>query len=205
MRNFIVMRYLTVLLLVPVLFFACKKDPAPGPLPDHTHAAFAARVDSVVYAFNTTDTNYLWTATVNRTFFPAPAPHTSVYNSQLYNPWTLRPSFVITKGTLHHGDSIPSDSAFIQFFQPGVYPYSVNADSGFQVLWVDLQGTLWNTSEMSGYQGNHQMRIVSSSSFYENGVCVVKFKVNFSCTLYHPAYPSIELIDGWYEGYVKNE
>ncbi len=165
---------------------------------------FSATVDSVTYNFSTADTNFTFEATVNKTWGTPPNPNTAIYSSQVYRTIGFNPSVVVRKGRLSFYDSIPDNDDFLNFFAIGTYTYSVNAMDGFEILFVDQQGVLWNTSELLGYQGSHRFTIMTSTPFMDNGICSVKITASFSCTLYHPAYGWIELENGYYEGVFKN-
>lgn len=202
------MQRLFLISIIIVTAFSCRRDDEEngGVLYDNQNMAFAASIDSVVYAFNTAQTPYVGNSSFDVDYNQPSAPNTARYSAQIYVPSTLRPSILIRKGELSFNDSLPSDSLFESWFQPGIYNYSINALNGFEVLWVDMNGTLWNTSEMNGDQTGHTFRISNSRSFIDsNGIFCVKFNAEFSCNLYHPAYPSMLLADGVFEGIIRKQ
>jgi hypothetical protein len=171
--------------------------------PAHSQASFT--LGNNVYPIHSTDSGYNTDASVQHLIASPPSFSSAVYSSQVYNTTDFRGSMIVKRGKLQHYGPLPSDSLFLSFFTPGEHSFSVNAQNGYEVLCVDLAGVLWSTSELSGYQGNNKFRVLSAEPFYRNGICCVKIKACFTCTVYHPAYGPQPLTNGYYEGYFENE
>ena len=194
--------------LILVSIVSCRRDREEdnGPQPDNQNSAFAARVDSVVYAFNTTNSTYFGSSSFDVTYNQPANWNSAKYSSQIFVPLTFRPSVLIRKGEVHFPDSVPTDSLFASFFEAGTYQYASQAVGGMEVLWIDTNGVLWSTSAMSGDQSGHTFVINNVRTFEDHsGVFCVKFNANFSCTLYNPDFPPILMQDAVYEGIIRKE
>lgn len=197
-------KLLPFILVLAAFVFSCTKETLPKSEyhPGETIGYVVVAGDTVV--MNSNMAGFISLASISKVIRTFPDSSTAIYASQLYDTTSLHPAIIIKKGMLRFRDSIPRDAQFINFFQPGVQNWSVNALDGVEVIYVDPQGTVWSTSETGGYQGTHSFVITEATPFWENGIRCVKIKAVFDCTLYHPAYQPIALLRGVYIGIFRN-
>lgn len=107
----------------------------------------------------------------------------------------------ITKGTVEQfGGGYITEENFVNFFEKGEVNYSVDADDGMEIVYVDADGTEWSTSNQSGDQTNSSFnfKILRDESFVD---LYMKYLATFNCTLYDDGDSSIQLTDGKCIGY----
>jgi hypothetical protein len=198
-------RILTCILAVSALTLqnCSREDIVTSPFTPSTSAGFIVIYGDTV-RMSAIMPGFISTATVSKTIGTFPNNSSGIYASQLYDTTSLDPAIIIKKGTLFFSDTVATNAQFIDCFQTGTQNWSVNALNGVEVIYVDPQGTVWSTSEAGGYQGSHTFKITESTSFMDNGVMCVQIKAVFNCTLYHPAYQPIELLQGVYVGIFRN-
>jgi hypothetical protein len=195
--------------IIPVLVIAffiassCRKEDGPRTafVPGETISYIVVAGDTVT--MNSNMPGFFSLASVNKVI-GFPDSSSAIYASQLYHSTLLHPAIIIKKGELAFSDTVATDAQFIDFFKTGIQNWSVNALNGVEVIYVDPQGNIWNTSEMGGYQGTHRFEITEAIPFIDNGTRCVKIKAVFDCTFYHPAYQPFELIQGVYIGIFIN-
>jgi hypothetical protein len=197
-------KLMPVLLVFASFVFSCKKDALPKTkyTPGETIGYIIVASDTVV--MNSNMPGFISNASASTVIGVYPDSNSAIYISELYDSISLHPAIIIKKGKLRFTDTIADNARFIEFFKTGIQDWSVNALDGVEVIYVDPQGTVWNTSEVGGYQGSHLFEITEAIPFMDNGTMCVKIKAVFDCTLYHPAYQPIELIQGVYIGIYKN-
>lgn len=102
----------------------------------------------------------------------------------------------VTRGTLRarEGDPIPEDD-FAQLFAVGQYPITSNAENGFEIRFVDKNGTEWSSSYIGADQSNSQFEILEVVTGLVEIVeeeFTVKIKARYNCTLFDQAGESKE-------------
>jgi hypothetical protein len=176
--------------LVLLLIFAisCKKEqpaPTPGSADPQNFSSFGLTINNHSFSYNTDDTDVVSNALAIKDIHSPPQMSSGLYQSYITTTGSM-PALVVNRGRLLFPDTIPSNTAFLSLFTIGDHSFSISANDGFEVDWIDPQGNIWSTSEMNGYQGNNKFRIIAANHFYENGVYCVKVFAVFSCTLYRP-------------------
>lgn len=89
----------------------------------------------------------------------------------------------VTKGTLH-GYITATDDDFKNFFAPGDYPFSVGAENGVVIGWLDESGTEWDSDKGTADQTGSSFKIVSQSVAQTVINLYLTVRVQFNCKLY---------------------
>jgi len=81
--------------------------------------------------------------------------------------------------------SIPTDAAFEANFTPGTYDYAIEADGGVEIVYKDVTGVRWSSS--NGDQTNSTFEILEAISGTVQSSFVVTIRAQYECMLYTEA------------------
>jgi len=90
----------------------------------------------------------------------------------------------ISRGTLTYDLSngpIPGNVNFASMFEEGDYPFSKDADAGFQLKFMDDNGVEWSSSNGDAINNSNWLTITESISGEVGGSFLVTIKAEYSC------------------------
>lgn len=100
-------------------------------------------------------------------------------------------SLDITKGILHNYLSL-TNAQFYAYFTPGDFNYTSGPDydpfqngDGFNITWIDPDGTEWDTFSGTGDQTGSTIKIISEQDAQSPINYYLMVKLQFSCKLYN--------------------
>ncbi len=105
-------------------------------------------------------------------------------------------SLSISKGLMHNFTTA-TQTDLKNFFAPGSYDYSINAQNGVQLSWQDSTSKIWSTSFGTGDQTGSNFNIVSVKDDPDaSGKYYVKVKATFNCTFYDDLGSVLPVVNG---------
>ena len=91
---------------------------------------------------------------------------------------------VVSKGTLTFNTAsgtTPTNTEFESMFEKGDYDFSMDAENGFQLVFMDDDGVEWSSSKGDAINSSNWLSIKDMVSGDVNGVFSVTIRAEFSC------------------------
>jgi hypothetical protein len=198
-------RFYFALLLVSAILIGCNEDndnqPEPNPqLTIDSKPSFIGTIDGNLKSYD--DKNSVSIQGSGGGIVPAPDTSKFTYDSQLGSLDFERGYIMIELGTLKiPNGGLPEDEDFFNFFVVGQIPYSKGYIDGIEIRYWDENNKEWNTSFSNGDQESNTFTFSGLRKEYLNSLAIVKYKADFSCTLYDEEGNSIVLSNGVYVNY----
>lgn len=204
------MKKIAFLFLFGSVFLAgCPKHeiiPAPTPEAD-LQAHFEGTINGTDVELTQNVEGYFLLTEKSKSIEPSPTPSTAVYHAEFKSEQTLV-SMKISLGSIVWDGSLSDDptlTLFNNFFTATLTPaYSLDADSGFQVVYRDGLGNVWTSDPASAAPQD----VVFSNVIQESDIAgdYSKFTCTFNCTVYRTVGPdtfSLLIEDAVYEGWFQ--
>ena len=180
--------------------------PPPKPEVDLT-ASFSGQLEGSNYELIQDVNGYYCEATQAKEILPTPQPSTVTYYSAIKSDSQL--DFIqigIGKLNFNADNSIdPSVEQFTSFFNSNTSPdYSLDAESGVEIVFRDGQGNVWRSMEGTGEPQDFQFTSLTQESD-ENGD-YMKFTAQFNVSLFDDIQNPTDTIvfeNAIFEGYFQ--
>jgi hypothetical protein len=201
-------KLLSVLLLTTVLFSCVDHEVIPPPKEEvELNSSFSAMLEGAEYELIQDVDGYYSAPTQAKEILPVPQLSTVTYFSAMKSD--ASDDFIqigIGKLNFNADASIdPSVEQFSTFFNSNTNPdYSLDAESGVEVVFRDGNGTVWRSYEDSGEPQNFTFSSLVQESDEEGDY--MKFVANFSLELYDDLVAPTDTIlmeNAVFEGYFK--
>lgn len=180
----------------------------PAPTPEaELNAHFMGTINGTDIELTQNVDGYYLEATNNKQLNPSPTPSKARYNANFKSEQSLV-SISISLGSVIWDASISSDptlSLFNSFFTSNLTPaFSLDADAGFEVVYRDGFGNVWESDAGSAAPQD----VVFSNIVQESDASgdYSKFTCTFNCTVYRTVGPdtfSLLIEDAVYEGWFQ--
>ena len=128
-----------------------------------------------------------------------PDTSNAIFQSYFYKYPAGQADISINIGTIHFVGNKIKNVDFINFIKNGFYTFSLLAENGVEISYIDKKLTKWSTS-----QGNQDQSTFEITELRNDSINL-KFKAVFNCTLYNSEGNSKKLEKGTFIGYFRNK